>query len=58
MGRLRNELRNAAGLVLKLHIIFAVQDLTISHYMQILVPPTFGLWPLTSFPLTTALNVR
>ena len=32
MGRRRNELRNAAGLVLKLRIFVAVQDLIISFY--------------------------
>ena len=43
MGRRRNELRNTAGLVLKLHIFVAVQDLIISFYSRkvqfILVPP-------------------
>ena len=34
MGRRRNELRNAAGLVLKLRIFVAVQDLIISFYTQ------------------------
>ena len=42
MGRRRDELRKAAGLILKLRIIVAVQDLKISFYKQILVPPTFG----------------
>ena len=41
MGRRRNELRNAAGLISKLRIIAAVQDLKISYYMQFLVPPHF-----------------
>ena len=44
MGRRRNELRNAAGLVLKLRIFVAVQYLIISFYTQkvqfILVPPS------------------
>ena len=40
MGRRRNELRNFAGLILKLRIIVAVQDLKITFFiMQILVPP-------------------
>ena len=34
MGRRRNELRNAASLVLKLRIFVAVQDLIISFYTQ------------------------
>ena len=42
MGRRRNELKNAAGPILKLRVIVAVQDLKISFYMQILMPPTFG----------------
>ena len=46
MGRRRNELRNAAGLVLKLRIFVAVQDMMISFYTQkvqfILVPPPLG----------------
>ena len=46
MGRRRNKLRNAAGLVLKLCIFVAVQDLIISFYTQkvqfILVRPAFG----------------
>ena len=41
-GRRRNDLKNAAGLILKLRIIVAVQDLKISFDEQILVPPTFG----------------
>ena len=45
MGRRRNELRNAAGLVSKLRKFVAVQDLIISFYTQkvqfILVPPHF-----------------
>ena len=43
IGRRRNELRNAAGLVSKLRIFVAVQDLIISFYTQkvqfILMPP-------------------
>ena len=39
MGRRRNELRNAAGLILKLRMLLAEQDLKISFYMQALVPP-------------------
>ena len=48
MGRRRNELKSAAGLVLKLGIFVPVQDLIISFYTQkvqfILVPthPAFG----------------
>ena len=42
MGHRQNELRNAAGPILKLRIIVAVQDMKISFYMQILVPPIFG----------------
>ena len=38
-GRRRNELRNAAGLILKLRKIVAVHDLKISFCRQILVPP-------------------
>ena len=49
MGRRRNELRNAAGLVLKLRIFVAVQYLIISFYTQkvqfILVPPRFWVVP-------------
>ena len=45
MGHRQNELRNAAGLVLKLHVVVAVQDLKISFYMQILVPLYFWLVP-------------
>ena len=45
MSRRRNELRNAAGLILKLRIIEAVQDLKISLYKQILVPSYFWLLP-------------
>ena len=43
MGRRQNELGNAAGVVLKLRIFVAVQDLIINFYTQkvqfILVPP-------------------
>ena len=42
IGHGRNELQNAAGLSLKLHITVAVQDLKISFYKQILVPPRFA----------------
>ena len=42
MGRRRNDRKNAAGLILKLRIIGAVQDLKIRFCMQISVPPTFG----------------
>ena len=49
MGRRRDDLRNATGLVLKLRISVVVQDLIISFYTQkvqfILVPPLFGLVP-------------
>ena len=45
MGRRRNELRNAAGLILKLRIIVAVQDLKIIFYMQILFPPLLASAP-------------
>ena len=41
MGHRQNKLRNAAGPVLKLSIIVAEQDLKVSFYMQILVPPYF-----------------
>ena len=58
MGHRQNELRNAAGLILKLRVNVVVQDLKISFYMQILVPPTFGNCPLTSFALATALYTR
>ena len=51
----RNELRNAADLILKLRIIVAVQDLKISFYSQILVSPYFWLVPLILFALATAL---
>ena len=48
MGQRRNELRNAAGHVLKLRIFEAVQDLIISFYTQkvqfILVPPSPRFW--------------
>ena len=47
MGRKRNKVRNAAGLVLKLRIFVVVQDLIISFYTQkvqfILVLPRFWL---------------
>ena len=39
MSRRGNKLRNTAGLIFKLRIIVAVQDLKISFYTQILVPP-------------------
>ena len=55
MGRRQNELRTAADLIFKLPIIVAVQDLKISFYKQILIPPIFGWCPLTSFDLATAL---
>ena len=42
MGHRQNELKNAVGLILKLHIIVVVQDLKISFCKQILVPRTFG----------------
>ena len=45
MGRRRNELRNAAGRILKLRRIAAVQDLKFSFYMQILVSPRYWLVP-------------
>ena len=38
MGRRQNELRTAAGLIFKLRVIVAVQDLKISFYKQILLP--------------------
>ena len=55
MGHKQNELRNAADLIFKFGIIVAVQDLKISIYKQILVPPTFGKCPLTFLALATAL---
>ena len=58
MGRRRNDLRNAAGLVLKMRIFVAVKDLIISFYTQKVhfsTPPAFGLCPLTSFALMTEL---
>ena len=45
MGRRQNELKNTAGLVLKLRIILAIQALKISFYKQILVPAHFWLVP-------------
>ena len=45
MGHGQNELRNAAGLILKLRVIVAVQDMKIGLYMYILVPPHFWLVP-------------
>ena len=45
MGHTQNELRNVAGLILKLRISIAVQDMKISFYMQVLVPPYFWLVP-------------
>ena len=45
MGQRQNERRNADGLILKLRIIAAVQDLKISFYMHILVPFYFWLVP-------------
>ena len=45
MGRRQNELRNAAGLILKLPTLVAVQDPKISFYKQILVPSHFWLVP-------------
>ena len=56
IGRRRNELKNAAGLVSKLRIIVAVQDLKISFHKQILVLPPLWMLPLTSFALATALD--
>ena len=38
MGHRQNELKDAAGLLLKLRIIVVVQDPKISIYMQVLVP--------------------
>ena len=55
MGRRRNELKTAAGLIFKLRLIVAVQDLKISFYKQILVPTISDWCPLTSFALATAL---
>ena len=55
MGRRRNELRNTAGLILKLRMIVAVQDLKMSFYLQSLVPPHFWLVPFSWFALATAL---
>ena len=54
MGRRGNKSRNAVGLILKLRVIVAVQDRKNSFYMQILVLPTFGWYPLTPFALATA----
>ena len=50
MGRRQNELGNAAGLVLKLRIFVAVQDLIINFYTQkvqfiLMPPPRFWLVP-------------
>ena len=45
MGSSRNKLRNVAGIILRLRINVAVQDLKISFYMKILVPPYFWLEP-------------
>ena len=45
MGHRQHEPRNATGLIYKLRIIVAVQDLKISFYMQILIPPYFWLVP-------------
>ena len=45
MGHRQNEPCNAAGLILKLRIIVAVQDQKNSFYMQILVPLYFWLVP-------------
>ena len=39
MGHRQNEIRNAAGLILKIRIIVAVQNMKISFHMKILVPP-------------------
>ena len=41
MGCRQYKLRNVTGLILKLRIIVAVQELKISFYEQILVPPLF-----------------
>ena len=49
MGRRRNELRKAAGLILKLRIIVVVQDMQMRFFMQILVPPQFWLVPSLHF---------
>ena len=43
MGHRQDEPRNAAGLIFKMRIIVAVQDLKINFYVQILVPPYFWL---------------
>ena len=45
MGSRRIKPRNVAGLISKLRVIAAAQDLKISYYMQILVPPYFWLVP-------------
>ena len=39
MDRGQNKLRNASDLILKLRIIVVVQDLKVSFYIQISVPP-------------------
>ena len=60
MGCRRNELRNAACLILKLRMFVAVQDLNSSFVRKSSVyfsapPPTFRQCPLTLFALATAL---
>ena len=45
MGRRRNKLKNAAGFILKLRKFVAEQNLNISFYMQILVPPLLASAP-------------
>ena len=42
MGRRRNELRNATGLILKLRIIVAVQSEDQLLYAKFIAAPTFG----------------
>ena len=54
MGRRRNELRNAADLILDLHIIVAVRSKIQFLYANFSAPPLW-LVPLTSFALATAL---
>ena len=53
MGRRRKDLRNAAGLILKLRIFVAVQDLNNSFYRQkfnlFYCPPLSASAPLLRF---------
>ena len=56
MGQRQNDLRNAAGLVLKMRKFVAEQDLIISFYTQkVNFSAPLRFWLVPSFALATAL---